>query len=127
MQSRINLDLTKERSIMKSTIGISFLLVLIISCSPKKEVMQALTLEDSIAILASDEFGGRAPGTEGGKLTKNFISKAFKDNNLKPINNKSYFLEVPAVNIKQKPDSFFSIAYMYCISIYCHSCFVQSL
>ena len=31
MQSRINLDLTKERSIMKSTIGISFLLVLIIS------------------------------------------------------------------------------------------------
>jgi len=111
MQSRINLDLTKERSIMKSTIGISFLLVLIISCSPKKEVMQALTLEDSIAILASDEFGGRAPGTEGGKLTKNFISKAFKDNNLKPINNKSYFLEVPAVNIKQKPDSFFSIAF----------------
>ena len=110
MQSRINLDLTKEGSIMKRTIGISFLLVLIISCSPKKEVIQPLSLEDSIAILASDEYGGRAPGTEGGKLTKNFISKAFRDNNLDPIN-RSYFLEVPAVNIKQKPDSFFSIAF----------------
>lgn len=95
---------------MKRTIGISFLLVLIISCSPKKEVIQPLSLEDSIAILASDEYGGRAPGTEGGKLTKNFISKAFRDNNLDPIN-RSYFLEVPAVNIKQKPDSFFSIAF----------------
>ena len=110
MQSRINLDLTKEGSIMKRTIGISFLLVLIISCSPKQEVIQPLSLEDSIAILASDEYGGRAPGTEGGKLTKNFISKAFRDNNLDPIN-RSYFLEVPAVNIKQKPDSFFSIAF----------------
>jgi len=110
MQSRINLDLTKEGSIMKRTIAISFLLVLIISCSPKKEVIQPLSLEDSIAILASDEYGGRAPGTEGGKLTKNFISKAFRDNNLDPIN-RSYFLEVPAVNIKQKPDSFFSIAF----------------
>ena len=95
---------------MKRTIGISFLLVLIISCSPKQEVIQPLSLEDSIAILASDEYGGRAPGTEGGKLTKNFISKAFRDNNLDPIN-RSYFLEVPAVNIKQKPDSFFSIAF----------------
>ena len=110
MQSRINLDLTKEGSIMKRTIAISFLLVLIISCSPKQEVIQPLSLEDSIAILASDEYGGRAPGTEGGKLTKNFISKAFRDNNLDPIN-RSYFLEVPAVNIKQKPDSFFSIAF----------------
>ena len=110
MQSRINLDLTKEGSIMKRTISISFLLVFIISCSPKQEVIQPLSLEDSIAILASDEYGGRAPGTEGGKLTKNFISKAFRDNNLDPIN-RSYFLEVPAVNIKQRPDSFFSIAF----------------
>ena len=28
-----------------------------------------------ISTLASDEFEGRAPGTEGGQLTKNFISK----------------------------------------------------
>ena len=60
--------------------------------------------------MASDEYGGRAPGTVGGKLTKNFISKAFKDNGLEKIN-KSYFLEVPAVDIKQQPNSFFSISF----------------
>jgi hypothetical protein len=28
-----------------------------------------------ISTLSSDEFEGRAPGTEGGQLTKNFIAK----------------------------------------------------
>ena len=95
---------------MKRITGISFLLILIVSCTSSNETNEPLTLQDSIAILASDEYGGRAPGTEGGKLTKNFISKAFKDNGLKPID-KSYFLEVPAVDIKQQPNSFFSISF----------------
>ena len=95
---------------MKKITGISFLLILIVSCTSSNETNEPLTLQDSIAILASDEYGGRAPGTEGGKLTKNFISKAFKDNGLKPID-KSYFLEVPAVDIKQQPNSFFSISF----------------
>ena len=92
---------------MKRITGISFLLILIVSCTTSDETIEPLTLQDSIAILASDEYGGRAPGTEGGKLTKNFISKAFKDNGLETID-KSYFLEVPAVDIKQQPNSFFS-------------------
>ena len=91
---------------MKKIISISFLLILIVSCSSDSEIDKRLTLQESIATLASDEFGGRAPGTEGGKLTKNFISKAFNDNGLETINT-SYFLEVPAVDIKQKPNSFF--------------------
>ena len=95
---------------MKRITGISFLLILIVSCTTSDETIEPLTLQDSIAILASDEYGGRAPGTEGGKLTKNFISKAFKDNGLETIN-KSYFLEVPAVDIKQQPNSFFSISF----------------
>ena len=95
---------------MKRITGISFLLILIVSCTTSDETIEALTLQDSIAILASDEYGGRAPGTVGGKLTKNFISKAFKDNGLETIN-KSYFLEVPAVDIKQQPNSFFSISF----------------
>ena len=95
---------------MKRITGISFLLILIVSCTSSNETNEPLTLQDSIAILASDEYGGRAPGTEGGKLTKNFISKAFKDNGLETIN-KSYFLEVPAVDIKQQPNSFFSISF----------------
>ena len=95
---------------MKRITGISFLLILIVSCTSSNETNEPLTLQDSIAILASDEYGGRAPGTVGGKLTKNFISKAFKDNGLETIN-KSYFLEVPAVDIKQQPNSFFSISF----------------
>jgi Zn-dependent M28 family amino/carboxypeptidase len=95
---------------MKRITARSFLLILIVSCTPSNETNESLTLQDSIAILASDEYGGRAPGTEGGKLTKNFISKAFKDNGLEPID-KSYFLEVPAVDIKQQPNSFFSISF----------------
>ena len=95
---------------MKRITGISFLLILIVSCTTSDETIEPLTLQDSIAILASDEYGGRAPGTVGGKLTKNFISKAFKDNGLETIN-KSYFLEVPAVDIKQPPNSFFSISF----------------
>lgn len=95
---------------MKRITGISFLLILIVSCTTSDETIEALTLQDSIAILASDEYGGRAPGTVGGKLTKNFISKAFKDNGLETIK-KSYFLEVPAVDIKQQPNSFFSISF----------------
>ena len=95
---------------MKRITGINFLLILIVSCTTSDETIEPLTLQDSIAILASDEYGGRAPGTVGGKLTKNFISKAFKDNGLETIN-KSYFLEVPAVDIKQQPNSFFSISF----------------
>jgi len=95
---------------MKRIISISFLLILIVSCSSDSELDKRLTLQESIATLASDEFGGRAPGTEGGKLTKNFISKAFNDNGLETINT-SYFLEVPAVDIKQKANSFFSISF----------------
>ena len=95
---------------MKRITGISFLLILIVSCTTSDETIEPLTLQDSIAILASDEYGGRAPGTVGGKLTKNFISKAFKDNGLETID-KSYFLEVPAVDIKQQPNSFFSISF----------------
>ena len=95
---------------MKRIISISFLLILIVSCSSDSEIDKRLTLQESIATLASDEFEGRAPGTEGGKLTKNFISKAINDNGLETINT-SYFLEVPAVDIKQKPNSFFSISF----------------
>ena len=54
-----------------------------------------------ISTLSSDEFEGRAPGTEGGQLTKNFISKTFKDLNLDSVNG-SYFLDVPTSEITLK-------------------------
>ena len=87
-----------------------FLTTLLISCSSNKDEVISLTMDETIEILASDEYEGRAPGSEGGNLTKNFISKTFKDYGLLPVD-KSYFLEVPAVNIDLSPNSFFSISF----------------
>ena len=87
-----------------------FLTTLLFSCSSNRDEAMPLTMEETIKILASDEYEGRAPGSEGGKLTKNFISKTFKDYGLLPVD-KSYFLEVPAVDISLGTNSFFSISF----------------
>jgi len=63
-----------------------------------------------ISTLSSDEFEGRAPGTEGGKLTKNFISQNFRNLNLDPVGD-DYFLEVPASEITLKDDSYLTLSF----------------
>ena len=47
--------------------------------------------------LSSDEFGGRAPGTEGETLTTNYLRDQFKRLGLAPGNGDSYFQTVPMV------------------------------
>ena len=49
--------------------------IFITSCSDSLSDTTDGRLRYWISTLSSDEFEGRAPGTEGGKLTKNFISK----------------------------------------------------
>jgi len=63
-----------------------------------------------ISTLSSDEFEGRAPGTEGGQLTKNFISKTFQDFDLDPVDG-SYFLDVPASEITLKDSSYLTLSF----------------
>ncbi len=63
-----------------------------------------------ISTLASDEFEGRAPGTAGGQLTKNFISQTFQDLDLDPING-SYFLDVPTSEITLKDSSYLTLSF----------------
>src|SRR6056300_1644346 len=63
-----------------------------------------------ILTLSSDEFEGRAPGTEGGQLTKNFISKTFQDFDLDPVDG-SYFLDVPASEITLKDSSYLTLSF----------------
>ena len=72
-------------------LGIS---ILITSCSDSLSDTTDGRLRYWISTLSSDEFEGRAHGTEGGQLTKNFISKTFQDFNLDHIDG-SYFLDVP--------------------------------
>lgn len=67
-------------------------------------------LVDHIKTLASDEFGGRGPGTPGEELTVNYLASAFKAMGLAPANGDSYFQAVPltSVEVTNKPNLIFS-------------------
>ena len=57
-----------------------------------------------IKTLASDKFEGRGPGSNGEKLTVEFLSQRFKSLGLKPGNpNGAYVQNVPMVGITAKP------------------------
>lgn len=60
-------------------------------------------LKSRIATLASDEFLGRAPASLGEERTIKYLEDQFKENGLKPGNNKSYFQEIPLVEIVSDP------------------------
>lgn len=57
------------------------------------------SLAKHIAVLASDEFEGRKPFTRAETKTINYLRDQFKALGLEPGNGKSYFQEVPMVNI----------------------------
>jgi len=88
-------------------VGIS---ILTSSCSDSLSDTTDGRLRYWISTLASDEFEGRSPGTEGGQLTKNFISKTFQDLNLEPVNG-SYFLDVPTSEITLKDSSYLTLSF----------------
>lgn len=58
-----------------------------------------------IARLASDEFGGRKPGTEGERLTLAYLEAEFRKLGLAPGNGQSYLQEVPMVEITAASDA----------------------
>ena len=79
--------------------------IILMSCSDSLSDTTDGRLRYWISTLASDEFEGRAPGTEGGQLTKNFISRTFQDLDLEPVDGK-YLLDVPASEITLKDSSY---------------------
>ncbi|NVJ99880.1 MAG: M28 family peptidase [Alphaproteobacteria bacterium] len=62
--------------------------------------MNTEALKGHITTLASDEFGGRAPGSPGEELTVQYLETAFRDAGLKPANGDSYTQAVPLVSIE---------------------------
>jgi Zn-dependent M28 family amino/carboxypeptidase len=63
-------------------------------------------LLDDIKVLASDKFEGRAPATEGEKLTLAYLQRRFKEIGLEPGNpNGTYFQKVPMVGITADPSA----------------------
>ena len=58
------------------------------------------SLKKHVAVLASDEFMGRMPFTEGETKTIDYLQKQFKAVGLEAGNGDSYLQEVPMVNIE---------------------------
>jgi Zn-dependent M28 family amino/carboxypeptidase len=96
---------------LKHMVGLMLFLVLVTACSGdnKKTSMSPgqLTQDDlkaineelhaHIAVLASDEFGGRSPASRGERLTTSYIAEKFRALGLSPGNGDSYLQEVPVI------------------------------
>ena len=88
---------------------IAYLIVIltITSCTtserPTNVPISESTLRSSIEILASDEYQGRKPFTEGETKTINYLREQFQNFGLEPGNGDSYFQEVPLVELTAMP------------------------
>ncbi|MEQ9443474.1 MAG: M28 family metallopeptidase [Cyclobacteriaceae bacterium] len=84
------------------------------SCQPdtgkselENTLQRAITevdLREHVRMLASDEFEGRKPFTEGEKKTLTYLENAFNTMGLEPGNGDSYFQSVPLVEIDAVPN-----------------------
>lgn len=85
------------------TLGIA---TLIFGCQSTPEntnnevvTMDTLTIDRHLSVLASDDFMGRKPFTEGEEKTVNYLQSELKRMGLAPGNGDSYFQDVPLVEI----------------------------
>jgi Zn-dependent M28 family amino/carboxypeptidase len=62
-------------------------------------------IAEHLAILSSDEFGGRGPSSPGEELTVAYLADYFRGLGLEPGNGDSYFQDVPLVDITVDPDA----------------------
>ncbi|RIW17335.1 M20/M25/M40 family metallo-hydrolase [Algoriphagus lacus] len=91
-----------KKTLIVVSIGISCLL----GCQSAEQAnyqFKVSDLEPNLVKLASDEFMGRLPFTEGEKITTSFLESEFKTMGLEPGNGDSYFQDVPMVSIVSKP------------------------
>ena len=76
-------------------------------------VVQSLNAEDlmqHVQVLASDEYEGRMPGTEGGRRTVAYLTEQFKAMGLQPGNpDGSYVQAVPLAGITSTPQGHFTV------------------
>jgi hypothetical protein len=85
------------------------ILLLLMGCKPDSKNDQGLvevnqaTIGHHIERLASDEFMGRKPFTEGEVKTVNYLEEEFSKLGLLPGNGDSFFQDVPLVEITGTP------------------------
>lgn len=87
-------------------LSVILLYAVVLSCSPSETAPEFSeeAFEKHVATLASDEFGGRLPFTEGEKKTIAYLEEQFKTIGLEPGNGDSYLQEVPMVEITATAD-----------------------
>ena len=79
---------------MRTYFNLILSIFFIFSCTTENSNSKTIkNLHYLIKELSSDEMQGRNPGTEGAKITKNFIASEFKKNGLTPLD-KTFFQEV---------------------------------
>ena len=66
--------------------------------------IQADNMAEYIKVLASDDFMGRMPFTQGEELTIEYLKGTFVKLGLEPAWHGSYFQEVPLMSVEVKPD-----------------------
>ena len=66
-------------------------------------------LAEHIKVLASDEFGGRAPSSKGEELTLAYLTDQFKALGFEPGNGDSFSQEVPLVSLEADSDMVLTI------------------
>ena len=74
------------------------------------DLMETEGLMRRISTLASDEFGGRAPMSEGERLTLDYLETQFKEMGLEPMFGDSYRQPVPLVAIEATGDMTLTVA-----------------
>jgi len=72
--------------------------------------LTAGSLAEHVKVLASDEFEGRAPVSDGEERTVQYLEAEFKKVGAQPGNGESYFQDVPLVEITPNPDMTLTIS-----------------
>ena len=78
--------------------------VQVVTAGNPVDLMETEGLLRRISSLASDEFGGRAPMSEGERLTLDFLETQFREMGLEPMFGDSYRQPVPLVAIEATGD-----------------------
>ncbi len=92
-------------------LSVLMLLLIFVQCTPKNNYEESYNsiseegLANHIAVLASDEFLGRKPFTEGETKTINYIKSEFEKLGLKPGLGNSYFQEVAMVELTSQVEN----------------------
>ena len=71
--------------------------------------INAEQLAEHVKVLASDEFGGRAPSSKGEELTLAYLTEEFKKLGYQPGNGDSFLQEVPLVSLEADPNMVLTI------------------